>query len=141
MTEPILKIKSGSPYEESESYSRIVAVGDWIMVSNTAGVDYATQTFGETAVDQAKLAIRTISRALEAAGSSLADVVNSRISIPDPADAPAVMAEVGRAFRGIDPARTVYCTPLGGPQYKVEIEVTAYRGAGSVDPEIIQIQL
>lgn len=137
----VLKIKSGSPYEELESYSRIVAVDNWIMVSNTAGVDYATQVFAETAVEQTQQALLTIEKALVAAGSSLADVVNTRISIPNVDDAKGVMAEIGRAFRGIDPARTVTCTPLGGPQYLVEVEVTAYRGAGSQPQEHLQIQL
>ena len=137
----IVKIKSGSPYEELESYSRIVAVGDWIFVSNTAGVDYATQVFPDTAVGQAQQAILNITGALEGAGSSLADVVFSRVSIPNPDEAAEVMFEVGRAFKGIDPARTVTCTPLGGPQYKVEIEVTAYRGAGSAAQEHVQIKL
>jgi enamine deaminase RidA (YjgF/YER057c/UK114 family) len=136
----IVKIKSGSPYEELESYSRIVAIGDWILVSNTAGVDYATQVFPDTAVGQAQQALRNIQGALEAAGSSLADVVFSRVTIPNPDEAAEVMAEVGRAFRGVDPARTVTCSPLGGPQYKVEIEVTAYRGAGA-SASRIQIQL
>ena len=137
----IVKIKSGSPYEEKESYSRIVAVGDWIFVSNTAGVDYATQVFPDTAVEQTKQAFKNLEGALVAAGSSLADIVMSRVSIPNPDDAPAVMAEVGRVLRGVDPARTVTCTPLGGAQYKVEIEVTAYRGAGSSPQQKVQIQL
>jgi enamine deaminase RidA (YjgF/YER057c/UK114 family) len=140
MTE-IVKIKSGSPYEESESYSRIVSVDNWIMVSNTAGVDYASQVFPDTAVGQTEQSLRNVQGALEAAGSSLADVVNSRITIPNPDDAEAVMAEVGRWFRGIDPARTVLCSPLGGAHLKVEIEVTAYRGAGTSHQERIQIQL
>lgn len=137
----IIKVKSGSPYEERESYSRVVAVGDWIFVSNTAGVDYATQTFPDTAVGQAKQALQNIRGALEAAGSSLADVVRSRVAIPNAGDAPDVMAEIGRALRGVDPASTVTCTPLGGPQYLVEIEVTAYRGAGSSPQNRIQVQL
>lgn len=137
----IVKIKSGSPYEESESYSRAVIVDNWVLVSNTAGVDYATQVFAEDAVSQTRQALRHIQSALEAAGCSLADVVNSRITIPNPEDAPAVMAEVGQAFRGIDPARTVTCSPLGGPQYLVEIEVTAYRGASQSAQERLTIQL
>lgn len=137
----IVKVKSGSPYEERESYSRVVAVGDWLFVSNTAGVEYSTQVFPETAVGQAKQSLSNIQRALEAAGSSLADVVRSRVAIPNPEEAADVMAEIGKAFRGVDPASTVTCTPLGGPQYKVEIEVTAYRGAGAADQERIQVQL
>jgi len=137
----IVKIKSGSPYEDSESYSRVVTVDNWVMVSNTAGVDYATQVFAEDAVSQTRQALRNIAGALEAAGSSFADVVHSRVTIPNPDDAPAVMAEIGEVFRGIDPARTVTCSPLGGPQYLVEIEVTAYRGAGQSPQERLTIAL
>jgi enamine deaminase RidA (YjgF/YER057c/UK114 family) len=137
----IIKVKSGSPYEERESYSRVVAVGDWIFVSNTAGVDYASQVFPDTAVGQATQALKNIKGALEAAGSSLEDIVRSRVAIPNPDDAADVMAEIGRAFRGVDPASTVTCTPLGGPQYKVEIEVTAYRGAGSSPQRRVNVQL
>lgn len=58
----------------------------------------------------------------------LKDVINSTIYIPNVADAPTVMAYVGERFRGIDPARTVLCTPLGNDEFKVEIEVQAYKG-------------
>ena len=33
----VVKIKTGSKFEEHGSYSRIVAVDNWIFVSNTAG--------------------------------------------------------------------------------------------------------
>jgi enamine deaminase RidA (YjgF/YER057c/UK114 family) len=137
----IVKVKSGSPYEEIESFSRVVAIGDWILVSNTAGVDYATQQFPDTAAGQTQLALRNIQGALESVGSSLADVVRSRVIVPNPAESPEVMAEVGRAFRGVDPASSVLCSPLGGPHYKVQIEVTAYRGAGASPQNRVQIQL
>jgi len=127
----IIKVKSGSPYEDIESYSRVVTVGEWVMVSNTAGVDYATQVFPKDAAGQTRQALRNIRGALEAVGSGLEDIVRSRVTIPNLDDAQSVMREIGDALRGIDPASTVTCSPLGGPQYLVEIEVTAYRGAGA----------
>jgi hypothetical protein len=69
-----------------------------------------------------------IRQALAAVDATLADVVSSRVFIQDPADVPAVMTIVGEKFRGIDPAATVTCPPLGSTVYKVELEVTAYRG-------------
>ncbi len=33
----VIKVKTGSKYEEMGSYSRLVAVDNWIHVSNTAG--------------------------------------------------------------------------------------------------------
>ncbi len=65
----------------------------------------------------------------------------STVIIPNVADAPSVMAYVGERFRGIDPARTVTCAPLVAADFKVEIEVTAYRGAGSADQERITVSL
>lgn len=144
LTRPTLKVtrvKSGSVFEEKESYSRVVAVGDWIFVSNTAGRNYATREIPKDPVEQAKRCFHNIEGALAVVGASLADVVNSRIVIPNPADAPAVMAYVGEKFRGIDPARTVTCPPLGGPDYLVEIEVTAYRGASAAEVETITVSL
>ena len=41
------------------------------------------------------------------------------------------MTVVGEKFRGIDPASTVTCPSLGSDIYKVEIEVTAFRGASA----------
>ena len=59
----------------------------------------------------------------------------------DVEDAPSVMAYVGERFRGIDPQRTVTCSPLGAADFKVEIEVTAYRGASKAEVEEITISL
>jgi enamine deaminase RidA (YjgF/YER057c/UK114 family) len=131
----VIKIKSGSPYEEKESYSRAVVVDNWIFVSNTAGVNYKTQKMSADPVEQATECLNKIDNALKSVGSSLADVVMSTVYIPDPSDAPSVMAYVGQRFKGIDPARTVLCPSLGGVEYKVEIEVQAYRGIGDREVE------
>lgn len=131
----IVKLKSGSIYEEKESYSRIVCVGDWILVSNTAGRNYRTREISPDPVEQAKQCFDNIEGALKAIGSDLTDIVASKIFIPDQNDVPAIMAYVGERLRGIDPQRTINCNALSSPEFRVEMEMTAYRGAGNTKVE------
>ncbi|ASY73840.1 putative translation initiation inhibitor (plasmid) [Sinorhizobium fredii CCBAU 83666] len=63
------------------------------------------------------------------------------MTIPYPGDVQAVMEVVGERFRGIDPVSTVTCSPLGLDYLKFELEVTAYRGAGSDDVERLVVSL
>ena len=79
-------MKSGSKFETLASYSRAVAIGDWIFVSNTAGIDYETRTLPDTAAEQLRLAIATVARALAAVDSSLSDVVRIQVFVPDASD-------------------------------------------------------
>lgn len=135
----IVKLKTGNKFEDHGSYSRLVAVENLIFVSNTAGRNPDTKEIPEDIVEQTLQVFANIERALASVGSSLGDVVASRVFIQDPADTHAVMTTVGEKFRGIDPASTVTCPPLGSTVYKVEIEVTAYRGAAGADVETIRL--
>ncbi len=127
----IVKVKTGSKFEEIGSYSRLVAVDNWIYVSNTAGRNPETQQIPEDVIEQAKQVFNNIERALAAVNATLADVIVSRVFIQDPADTPDVMKFIGSKFKGTNPATTVTCPPLGSTVYKVELEVTAYRGASA----------
>lgn len=135
----IVKLKTGSKYEELGSYSRLVSVDNWIYVSNTAGRNPQTKEIAEDLAEQTHQVFANIEAALAAVDSSLADVVCSRVFIQDPKDVATVMTIVGEKFRGVDPASTVTCPPLGSTVYKVELEVTAYRGA--VNAEVSKITL
>ncbi|MFB4371921.1 MULTISPECIES: RidA family protein [unclassified Pseudomonas] len=135
----ISKVKTGSKYEEMGSYSRVVAVGDWIFVSNTAGRNPETKEISEDLAEQTRQVFANIESALAAVDASLADVVCSRVFIQNPQDVPAVMTIVGEKFRGIDPASTVTCPPLGSTVYKVELELTAFRGASRADVKKINL--
>lgn len=135
----ITKVKTGSKFEEIGSYSRIVSVDDWIYVSNTAGRNPATKEIPDDVIEQTLQVFSNVETALAAVDSSLADVVFSRVFIQDPQDVQAVMGLVGEKFRGIDPATTVTCPPLGSTIYKMELEVTAYRGASTADIQKITI--
>lgn len=123
----IIKVKSGSKYEELNSYSRVVVAGDLIFVSNTAGRNYKTRAIASDARGQAEQAFSNIEGALAAVDASLKDVVAIKVFVPDIADMEQVNDVVGRKFRGIDPANTTTCTPLGQPELKVEFEITAYK--------------
>jgi len=90
-------------------------------------------------IEQAKQVFSNIEKALKAVDSCLEDVMVSRVFIQDPADTPAVMEFIGTKFKGVNPATTVTCPPLGSTVYKVELEVTAYRGASKVKVQEITI--
>ena len=140
MTE-IIKLKTGSKYEEMGSYSRLVAVDNWIYVSNTAGRNPETKLISEDVVEQTHQVFSNIEAALNAVDSSLADVICSRVFIQDPQDVAQVMTLIGEKFRGINPASTVTCPPLGSTVYKVEVEVTAYRNASRANTVDIKLPL
>lgn len=137
----IVKVKTGSKFEEHGSYSRIVSVDNWIFVSNTAGRNPQTKLISEDLTEQTLQVFANIEAALAAVGASLADVIASRVFIQNPADTHNVMTTIGEKFRGINPVTTVTCPPLGSTAYLVEIEVTAYRGAGKAEIEEITVSL
>lgn len=137
----IVKVKTGNRLEEISSYSRIVAVDNWIFVSNTAGRNPATKEIPEGVEAQTHQVFANIAGALAAVEASLADVISARVFIQEPADTPKVMEIFGEKLRGVDPALTVTCPPLGSSVYKVEIEVTAYRGASRAETDRLSITL
>jgi len=129
----IVKVKTGSKLEEVASYSRVVAVDNWIFVSNTAGRNPVTGDMPEDAFEQTEQVFANIEAALASVDASLKDVVSSKVFIQNPDLVPAVMELVGSKYRGVNPTTTVTCPPLGSSIYQVEIEVTAYRGASQAD--------
>ena len=137
----IVKVKTGAKLEQVSSYSRIVMVDNWISVSNTAGRNPETKKIPEDLREQTLQVFENIENALKAVGSGLEDVISTRVFIQTPSDTPAVMEIFGEKFRGVDPTTTVTCPPLGSSVYKVEIEVSAYRGASKAEIEYIDTSL
>ncbi|MFS2221700.1 Rid family hydrolase [Pantoea sp. B65] len=137
----IIKVKTGSKFEEQGSYSRIVAVDNWIYVSNTAGRNPQSKEIPADITEQTLQVFANIELALAAVDATLADVVFSRVFIQQPKDVASVMEIIGEKFRGINPATTVTCPPLGSTVYKVELEVTAWRGAAKAEVEEITVAL
>lgn len=135
----IIKVNTKSPLEKIASYSRLVMVDNWIYVSNTAGRNPDTKIIPADIISQTDQVFSNIEKALAAVDSSIKDVVMSRVFIQDPTDTHKVMEHIGTKFKGVNPATTVTNPPLGSLEYKVEIEVTAYRGASTATVQQISI--
>jgi enamine deaminase RidA (YjgF/YER057c/UK114 family) len=123
-------ISSGSPFEATAGYSRAVVDGDWIFVAGTTGYNYDTMTMPDGAADQARNALRTIEKALAAAGATLADIVRVTYYATNRAHAEALFGVTGQIFREIRPAATLVIADLLRPEMKIEIEATARRRDG-----------
>jgi len=120
-------ISSGSPYEPNIGFSRAVRVGDLISVSGTAPIGPDGKTLGPgNPAAQARRCFEIIRAALEDAGSSLSDVVRTRIFLTDIADWEKVAEVHGDFFRDIRPASTIIqISRLIDPDWLVEIEADA----------------
>jgi enamine deaminase RidA (YjgF/YER057c/UK114 family) len=118
-------ITGHSPFEGVAGYSRAVVVGSTVHVAGTAPIPPDGSAPPESAYEQAQLCLSIISEALERAGSSLGNVVRTRMFVTDTAHWPEVARAHGEAFADIRPAATCVITSLLDPSWKVEIEADA----------------
>ena len=122
-------ISSGSSFEALAGYSRAVVDGDWILVSGTTGFDYRDMSIVDDAVQQTHQCFSNISAALAQADASLDDVVRVRYLLSDASLFDPVAPIFGQYFARARPAATAMVVGLIDPRMKIEIEVTARRGA------------
>ncbi|MFZ1880279.1 MAG: RidA family protein [Gaiellaceae bacterium] len=118
-------ISSGAAFEERVGYSRAVRVGDRVWVAGTAPImpDDADPPAGP--YDQARICLEIIERALLQAGSSLDEVVRTRIFVTSAAHIDEVGRAHGEAFGRARPATTGLVVGLLDPRWLVEIEAEA----------------
>lgn len=118
-------ISSGAAFEERVGYSRAVRIGDRVWVSGTAPIMPGDADPPASAYDQAMVCLGIIERALREAGSTLDDVVRTRIYVTDATLIDDVGRAHGEAFATARPATTGIVTKLLDPRWLVEIEAEA----------------
>jgi enamine deaminase RidA (YjgF/YER057c/UK114 family) len=118
---------SGAKWEPIVGYSRAVRVGDTIEVSGTCAVDENGNPYAVgQAYEQTKRCLEIIQTALEKLGSSMSDVVRTRMFVTDITHWPNIGKAHGEVFSDIRPVTTmVEVSRLIAPEYLVEIEATA----------------
>ena len=119
------RIFSGSELEGRYGYCRAVVVANRVIVSGTAPIWPDGECNPDAGV-QARRCLEIIEVALTEAGSSLNDVVRTRMFVTDASLQEAVGAEHALCFSGNPPATSmVVVAGLLDERWKVEIEAEA----------------
>jgi enamine deaminase RidA (YjgF/YER057c/UK114 family) len=114
-------------------WSNCLRVGDMIWLSGfTARGNDLKAILGQgNAYEQAKVVFTKIKDCLEAAGATMADVVNMNIYVTDMADNKAIWEARREFFEGDFPCSTlVQVAGLANPEIKLEITCQAVAGCG-----------
>jgi enamine deaminase RidA (YjgF/YER057c/UK114 family) len=120
------RISGHSPYEPVFGFSRAVVAGDRVLVAGTAPVPPGGAPPPAEPYAQARLCLDLIGEALTRAGTSLENVVRTRMFITSTAHWPEVARAHGEVFAEIRPAATaVIVAGLLDPAWLVEIEAEA----------------
>ena len=120
------KINSGSAWEEIVGYSRAIQVGNLIEVAGTTAMDGDTLVGKDDLYAQTVFIIRKIENALVELGSSLNDVVRTRMFVTKITDWEMAGKAHGEFFKNIRPVTTmVEVSRLINDDLLIEIEVTA----------------
>jgi len=118
---------SGAKWEDIVGYSRAVRIGNIIEVTGTVAVDENNQLVGkDDAYAQTKFIIEKIERVLKSAGSSLKDIVRTRMFVTDISRWEEYGKAHGEFFGQIKPCTSmIEVKGLIAPEYLIEIEATA----------------
>ena len=121
-----LLVSSGSPYEPIIGFSRAVRVGNFIAVGGTtAGSSGKPVAIGDPGA-QTRVILEIIAKVLQDAGSSVSDVIRTRIFLTDIAHWEAVGKVHGEVFGDIRPASSMLeVSRFINPDWLVEIEADA----------------
>jgi len=119
---------TSTKYEFQFGYSRAIRHGKVVRVAGTAGLGEDGQVVSDDVVEQMRHAIAIIKDSLEDLGSSLEEVIMTRIYVRDVHDIDRVAVIHGEVFRDIRPATTIVKVEFIDPHILVEIEAEAVYG-------------
>lgn len=107
-------------------FSPCVVVGDLIFVSGQASVDQGGNIVGDSFEGEFRRSVENLAKVLQAAGSDLAHVVQTRNYVRDASDVPLFNQLYREYFQDPFPSRTTItgCLP---PSLRFEIEAVAVR--------------
>ncbi len=122
-----INYSSGAKWEAIVGYSRAVKTGNIVEVTGTVAVDDESRLQGgDSAYDQTRFILGKIGAVLEKAGSSLQDVVRTRMFVTDISRWEEYGRAHGEVFGNVRPCTTmVEVSRLISPEYLIEIEATA----------------
>ncbi|MGG9971507.1 RidA family protein [Ferruginibacter sp. SUN002] len=121
-----VKIGSGSKWEDIVGYSRAIRVGNIVEVAGTTAMDEDVLVGENDVYVQTQFIFKKIEHALQAVGSSLNDVVRTRMYITDISKWEEAGKAHGEIFKTIKPvASMVEVKGLIDERLLIEIEVTA----------------
>jgi enamine deaminase RidA (YjgF/YER057c/UK114 family) len=122
----MLKVSSGTKWEDIVGYSRAVRVGNMVFVAGTTAVDGLVVVGEGNIYQQTHFIITKIEKALQQCGASLANVVQTRMYVTNINQWEEVAKAHSEFFDTIRPAATmVEVSALAMPQLLIEIEVIA----------------
>lgn len=121
-----IKVSSGTKWEETVGYSRAIKVGNSIEVAGTTAVKNNAVVCINDAYGQTIFIFQKIEKTLIELGSSLKDVVRTRMYVTDISKFEDYTKAHGEFFKEIKPASTlVEIKGLVLPELLIEVEVTA----------------
>ena len=113
----------------SPLYSQGVRAGNHVYVSGLVGIDARTGNLaGSTIQEQTRQALTNCQAVLQAAGATLADVVEVGVLLTDPTDFAGMNDEYATWFPSEPPTRYVAKLGVDIPGVLISIKMTAYAG-------------
>ena len=122
----MIKVSSGTKWEDIVGYSRAVRVGNMVFVAGTTAVDGLVVIGANNVYEQTRFIIQKIEKALQQCNATLDNVVQTRMYVTNISQWEQVAKAHREFFDNIRPAATmVEVNALAMPELLIEIEVIA----------------
>ena len=126
---PTRKFISLSEGEKAYAMSRAVIQGDWCFVSGTVGYDYSKGELPESAAQQTSNAFANIMAAIKETDFELGHTIRVQYTVSDRKYVKEILPVIKQYMGNILPAATMVIAGMVDEKMKVEVEVTAFKGA------------